>query len=305
MFTPLGLLAEAPSKRRGGGVKGNSDAIYRYRREQYFAKPPAAIWPFVSDSARLWELSGFAPYRIEERVDGEGRVRRFVRGKVGPFPARWEEDFGEWQENHRLFQTRDYKNGPMRRWEWTCELIAEGEGCRLILTGMAEPAGLLGFVGKRAGIFDAEFGKACGGDRADHSRERRFRAGPGLERRGPDGARRPPTTRCARRGTRARSRFPCPRAEPHRLPATCADRRSAQHASDRVGETMVRPARPRRGVVPGGGAKGRRGDGMGAALPALPRREVPREQASRPAERRALLLLQHRLRSAISAATSS
>ena len=86
-----------------------------------------------------------------------------MRGKVGPFPARWEEDFGEWQENHRLFQTRDYKNGPMRRWEWACELIAEGEGCRLILTGMAEPAGLLGFVGKRAGIFDAEFGKAWAG----------------------------------------------------------------------------------------------------------------------------------------------
>ncbi len=146
-----------------GGVTVSGGALYRYRREVRFAKPPAAIWPFVSDSARLWELSGFAPYRIEERVDGEGRVRRFVHGKVGPFPARWEEDFGEWQENHRLFQTRDYKNGPMRRWEWTCELIAEGEGCRLILTGTAEPAGLLGFVGKRAGIFDAEFGKAWAG----------------------------------------------------------------------------------------------------------------------------------------------
>ncbi len=144
-------------------MKGNSSAVYRYRREHSFAKPAAAIWPFVSDSARLWELSGFAPYRIEERVDPEGRVRRFVRGKVGPFPARWEEDFGQWQENHRLFQSRDYKNGPMRRWEWTCELVAEGEGCRLILTGMAEPAGLLGFVGTRAGIFDAEFGKAWAG----------------------------------------------------------------------------------------------------------------------------------------------
>jgi class 3 adenylate cyclase len=144
-------------------VKAISSAIYRYRREHYFAKPPAAIWPFVSDSARLWELSGFAPFRFEERVDNEGRVRRFVRGKVGPFPARWEEDFGEWQENHRLFQVRDYQNGPMRRWEWACELIAEGEGCRLILTGMAEPAGLLGFVGKHAGIFDTEFGKAAAG----------------------------------------------------------------------------------------------------------------------------------------------
>jgi class 3 adenylate cyclase len=144
-------------------LSGNSAAVYRYRREHYFAKPPAAIWLFVSDSARLWELSGFAPYRIDERVDAQGRVRRFVRGKVGPFSARWEEDFGEWQENHRLFQVRDYQNGPMRRWEWTCEFVAEGEGCRLILTGMAEAAGLLGFVGKHVGIFDAEFGKAWAG----------------------------------------------------------------------------------------------------------------------------------------------
>ena len=144
-------------------MKGNSCAVYRFHRETTFAKPPAAIWPFVSDSARLWELGGMAPYRFEERVDGEGRVRRFVRGKVGPFPARWEEEFGEWQENHRLFQVRNYRNGPMRRWEWACELIAEGEGCRLIVDGMAEPAGLLGFVSTRAGVFDAEFGKAAAG----------------------------------------------------------------------------------------------------------------------------------------------
>jgi hypothetical protein len=136
-------------------------AIYRYRQERYFPKSPAAIWPFVSDTARLWELNGMAPYRFEERVDAQGRVRRFVRGKLGPFPARWEEEFGEWQENHRLFQSRNYQNGPMRRWEWACELIAEGEGCRLIVTGMAEPAGLLGFVGTHAGLFEAGFGKAA------------------------------------------------------------------------------------------------------------------------------------------------
>jgi class 3 adenylate cyclase len=135
--------------------------IYRFRREVRFARPPAAIWPFVSDSARLWEFSGMAPYRFEERVDGKGRVRRLVRGKVGPFPARWDEDFGEWQENQRLFQARNYRSGPMRRWEWACELVPEGAGCRLIVTGMAEPAGLLGFVGKHAGVFDAEFGKAA------------------------------------------------------------------------------------------------------------------------------------------------
>ncbi len=135
-------------------------AIYRYRRERHFAKPAAAIWPFISDTARLWELCGFAPYRFEERVDGEGRVRRFANGKVGPLPVRWEEGSAEWRENRRLSQVREYRNGPIRRWEWSCELVAEGEGCRLVVTGMAEPAGLLGFVGKHAGVFDAEFSKS-------------------------------------------------------------------------------------------------------------------------------------------------
>jgi hypothetical protein len=62
-------------------------AIYRYRQERHFAKPPAAIWPFVSDTARIMELMGlgFAPFRFEERVDAQGRVRRYAHGKVGPF----------------------------------------------------------------------------------------------------------------------------------------------------------------------------------------------------------------------------
>ncbi len=135
-------------------------SVYRYRQERHFAKPPAAIWPFVSDSARIVELSGFAPYRFEERADVQGRVRRFARGKIGPFPVSFEEDFGEWQENRRFFEVREYRNGPMRRWEFGCELFAEGGGCRLLVTGMAEASGLLGFVAKRAGIFDTEFGKA-------------------------------------------------------------------------------------------------------------------------------------------------
>jgi hypothetical protein len=55
-------------------------SVYRYRQERHFAKPPPAIWPFVSDTARMVELCGFAPYRFEERVDVQGRVRRFAHG---------------------------------------------------------------------------------------------------------------------------------------------------------------------------------------------------------------------------------
>ena len=171
MYARGAQLAEAARGRDAeGGVKESSRAVYRFRRETTFAKPPAAIWPFVSDTARLWEFNGLAPYRFEERVDGEGRVRRVVRGKLGPFPVRQEEDFGEWQDNHPVFQVRNYQNGPMRRWEWSCELVAEGEGCRLIVTGLAEPAGFLGFVGKHAGLFEAEYGKAVAGSSGSFAR---------------------------------------------------------------------------------------------------------------------------------------
>jgi hypothetical protein len=60
-------------------------SVYRYRQERHFAKPLAAIWPFVSDTARLQELAGVAPFRFEERVDARGRVRRYAHGKLGPF----------------------------------------------------------------------------------------------------------------------------------------------------------------------------------------------------------------------------
>jgi class 3 adenylate cyclase len=135
-------------------------SVYRYRQERHFSKPPAAIWPLVSDTARIWELTGQAPYRFEERVDAQGRVRRYAYGKVGPLSARWEEGFGEWQENRRFFEIREYQNGPMRHFELGCELFAEGDGCRLLVTGMAETCGVLGFVAKRAGIMDLAFGKA-------------------------------------------------------------------------------------------------------------------------------------------------
>ena len=60
-------------------VDMGTDNEIRLRQERHFAKPPAAIWPFVSDSARIVELSGFAPYRFEERVDVQGQSAR--RGK--------------------------------------------------------------------------------------------------------------------------------------------------------------------------------------------------------------------------------
>jgi hypothetical protein len=143
-------------------VNGNSSAVYRYRREHYFAKPPAAIWPFVSDTARLWELNGYAPFQFEERVDGQGRVRRFVKGKLGFFPARWEEDFGEWQENRCLSQTRHFINGPFGRFVAAAEVYPEGTGSRMVFSAEFECLGVLGLLAKLSGQIGREGDKRLG-----------------------------------------------------------------------------------------------------------------------------------------------
>ena len=172
----------------------------------------------------------------------QGRVRRFAHGKVGPFPVSWEEDFGEWQENRRFFQVREYRNGPMRRWEWGCELLAEGEGCRLVITGMVETPGLLGFVARHAGIMDGEFGKVTA------AIERLVR-----ESDGP--AHVPGSSVEDLVEPAARHRLDALAAELARdpashglapnlidLPAACPDRRAPQHSPDGARDAMVRPA---------------------------------------------------------------
>ncbi len=52
---------------------------------------------------------------VEERADAQGRVHRLATVRVGPLRLKWEEGYGEWQENRRLSQTRDFLNGPLRR----------------------------------------------------------------------------------------------------------------------------------------------------------------------------------------------
>jgi hypothetical protein len=76
--------------------------VYRYRKERHFAQPPEAIWPFVADSARINEIAGMPAYKVEEQADTQGRIHRFASIKYGPIRVKWEEDFGEWQENRHL-----------------------------------------------------------------------------------------------------------------------------------------------------------------------------------------------------------
>ena len=129
-------------------------SILHYRRERHFAKPPEAIWPFVADTASVNAIAGSPRYRVEERTDAEGRVRRYATAGIGPVQLKWQESFGEWQQNRRATQIRDFTNGPMRHFEASLEAVPEGTGSRLIFSGEMECVGVLGWVAKRFGILE-------------------------------------------------------------------------------------------------------------------------------------------------------
>ncbi len=130
--------------------------VYRYRKERHFGKPPEAIWPFVADTARINEIVGSPSYRVEERADAQGRIHRFASVGVGRIRLKWEESFGEWQENRRLIQTREFINGPIGRFQAGAELYPEGTGSRLVFLAEIECVGVLGLLAKLSGQIERE-----------------------------------------------------------------------------------------------------------------------------------------------------
>ena len=131
-------------------------AVYRYSKERHFTQPPEVIWPFVADTARLNEMSGSPRYRVQERPDARGRIHRFATVAVGPLRLKWEEGYGEWQENRRLSQTRHFLNGPFRRSHSSFELEPDGAGTRLTFAAEVDCVGVLGWLAKTSGKIGSE-----------------------------------------------------------------------------------------------------------------------------------------------------
>jgi len=131
-------------------------SVYRYRRERRFDKPPEAIWPFVADTARINELSGFPPYTVENRAGPDGRVRRLASAKVGPLPISWEESFGEWELHRRVVQTRRFLNGPFRGFRAWAEMEPDGQGSRVTFFSEIECVGVLGLLARLSGQIGRE-----------------------------------------------------------------------------------------------------------------------------------------------------
>jgi class 3 adenylate cyclase/carbon monoxide dehydrogenase subunit G len=130
--------------------------LYRYRKERHYAKPPEAIWPFIADTARINEMSGSPIYQVEERADADGRIHRLASVGLGPLRLRWEDGYSEWQENHRIVQVREFRNGPIRRFQAAVDLHPDGTGSRVVYSSDIECVGVLGWLALKSGQIDRE-----------------------------------------------------------------------------------------------------------------------------------------------------
>jgi class 3 adenylate cyclase len=150
--------------------------LYRYRKERHYAKPPEAIWPFIADTARINELSGAPVYQVEERADAQGRIHRFASVGLGPLRLSWEDGYSEWQENRRLLQVRNFRNGPIRRFQAAVDLYPDGTGSLVVYSSDIECVGVLGWLALKSGQIDREGDRRLAvvekliadGDIADH-----------------------------------------------------------------------------------------------------------------------------------------
>jgi len=133
--------------------------LYRYRKDKHFAQPPEAIWPLVADTARLNEIAGGPPYRVDDRIDAQGRASRLGTVKAGPVQVQWEERFGEWQENRWLTQERHFRNGPFRHFKVHARLDPDGAGSKLTFSAEVECVGALGVLARLSGQLNREFDK--------------------------------------------------------------------------------------------------------------------------------------------------
>jgi class 3 adenylate cyclase len=76
--------------------------------------------------------------------------------------VKWEEEFGEWQENRWLTQTRHFINGPFGRFIAAAEVYPEGTGSRMVFSAEFECLGVLGLLAKLSGQIGREGDKRLG-----------------------------------------------------------------------------------------------------------------------------------------------
>lgn len=116
--------------------------------------PREALWPLLSDTARLNEAMKLPRYSLRETVTGEGLRKWYGEYDTSKGRVRWEEPPFEWARNHWWRWERFPEAGPFERVRGTL-VMEPGKkgGTEATYTLEAEPRNMLGHALIRTGHF--------------------------------------------------------------------------------------------------------------------------------------------------------
>ena len=106
---------------------------------------PQALWPLISDTARMNQALGLPPYDISETFDENSIRRRYGQMIEDEQRVRWEEPPFEWVENGWWRWRRFYDEGPLRETGGILMLMpGKNNGTHVNYTLSVDPNGALG-----------------------------------------------------------------------------------------------------------------------------------------------------------------
>jgi class 3 adenylate cyclase len=115
----------------------------------------ARLWPLLSDSSLLSELSGQMPYVAMDELQPDGSVRRRAKGLFAvPIASEWTEDLGEWVEQRYVRQLRTFIKGAFHQVDFVLRMEPAATGFDLHLRIAMETAGIITNIGARLGLVD-------------------------------------------------------------------------------------------------------------------------------------------------------
>ena len=135
-------------------------AISREWLWRFDGHAPEAIWASLADTARFNEAAALPKHEVEEIAQPDGSVRYFGRCRLGPLKLAWREQPVNWVHAQWFEHCRYFENGPLRSLCAELRLVPTDDGCEARYRIAAAPAGLLGSVMLRSGLFFRRAGVA-------------------------------------------------------------------------------------------------------------------------------------------------
>lgn len=116
---------------------------------------PAALWPYLSDTARFNEAAGTPRYAVTEETQTDGSVKRLASASYKGVAVEWDDPPYEWVAEREFRQLRIFRRGPLKSLGPMLKLEARPDGGSRVtyrISGM--PRGVIGHVLFATGLLD-------------------------------------------------------------------------------------------------------------------------------------------------------